>query len=153
MKHSQATIISAFVTGLGEARFENIPHAINNLPATPSLILGISDDGASSVKSSRDSRTGKIVQFHGIRFMLRAPTQSQVSLLGNALMQTIDQLPKTSPQKTVTLPDPESTEETELPDLEYTVVNLSRISGVGIDRVPGTQEWVYTFTCRATITE
>jgi hypothetical protein len=153
MKHPQAQIISGFLKQSGDPNLEGLPHSINSMPDQPRLILGISNDPGSSVRASRDSRTGKITEFHGVRLMLRAPSQSLASLQGNRLMQYIDRLPKEMEDKLVELADPQSTEENPLPSTIYTVVNLSRVTGCGIDRVPQTQDWVFTFTCRATITE
>jgi hypothetical protein len=155
MKHTPADVVAAYLQAavLAASVLPEHKFFVNSLPADPLKSVVITDDLSTSLKASRDTRTGEPTIFHGVQLMLRDRLQVATAAAGNALNALVDAARRTQPEATVELPDPESTEAAPLPAVSYLIWNLSRAGGISLGKEPETGNWVFFTTLRASISE
>jgi hypothetical protein len=149
MKHSPADITLGAIQAKAAAitLFDGIDFKVNALSSEPGAILNCADDPSNTIEGGRSMQDGTIEQFHGVQISYRSEDQPKVMLVINALQNIIDNQISPKLPVAVELADPADLDTM----LGYSVLNLSRISGVGITRNPETDQWLAMFTIRATI--
>lgn len=149
MKHSPADITLAAIQVKvdGNTLFNDVDFKVNALSSEPGAILNCADDPTNTTEGGRAMQDGTIEQFHGVQIGYRSEDQPKVMLVINALQAIVDNQISPKLPVAVELADPADLDTM----LGYSVLNLSRISGVGITRNPETDQWMAMFTVRATI--
>lgn len=149
MKHSPADITLAAIQVKvdGNTLFNDVDFKVNALSSEPGAILNCADDPTNTTEGGRSMQDGTIEQFHGVQIGYRSEDQPKVMLVINALQAIVDNQISPKLPVAVELADPADLDTM----LGYSVLNLSRISGVGITRNPETDQWMAMFTVRATI--
>lgn len=149
MKHSPADIALAAIEAKVAANsiFTGFEFKVNALPGVSGPIVCCSDDPTNTLQQPREMQSGVVDEFHGVQIFVRHEDQTQIMPPINALQAIVDSQISPKLPCSVELADPQDSDTM----LGYRVLNLSRISGVGITRTKDTDQWMATFTVRATI--
>lgn len=151
MKHTAADIVTEYLKLAAVAILNGWSFHTNFKPAEPAKIVVVTDDPFTSLKASRDARTGEPTIFHGVQILLQDISQTAAAAAGNRLQTLIDGAKRSQVQSIVELPDPESTEDEPLPNVRYLIHNLSRPYGIALERDPKTGKWMFMTSIRASI--